>query len=639
MSIDRISGIPHNYYADKTQYVSAPAFKASVSYPKKADDSKFWLGVTAAAASVIAGIAICKNYSASKKILEQSKKLKSSENKVKELENKLAEKTKHSGASSDTKNVSSSSSSGSTRKSRSHNSGSNYHDYRQTGHSTAKSEVKETVKAEPKETPAKTEVLETKPQTPKPEVKEAAKTEPKETPTNTEVKPKNVGGMTTKEADDLISELNNKLAEHLEQSGMKLSYRAAVDGVHVSITANENLINNFVKDVVDQCPDLIKEEAKTALENYLRKNTPKINRVIEKPEDAGVIEDMLQEFRQKFESIAGGAEFDKIGEKLEEKYRTKLAEQGRLKYEELNETLDGRISVRVHNKKNKELSKLGEFYHGQELQGIKELAEQAEKMRWFDSYLQDEPLRKILGIADDAEILFTRGFNVSGAPYIKNKTGNIVTYDRRTGIWTEWSEKSIDNFGKHTAPITYTKKADGLIIKRSAKNRFECFIKNLENDREFNTRDNKIYKIIDGKEEDAGRFSQEKRESVNAFFDEVPLELPKHTVYGFPAEVPAEFAAVKNGKRQQTLRDIDAYVATFDNGTFQRVNKTKTFYNADGKCENVNIIYEGMDFDIDVQGRILPKLKADPLVRKVQRSNSRKESQRQMQTQRQVLHA
>lgn len=348
-------------------------------------------------------------------------------------------------------------------------------------------------------------------------------------------------------------------------------------------------------------------------------------------------------------------EAEKAAKEAEEKARR--IEEGRQKYAEYNEKLDGRTSVKVSSQKSEELTEMGKYYHDIELAEAsklkRQLADQAEKMKWFDSYLQDEPLRKVLGIADDAEIMFSRELSEAGRrgrPYIKNSKGNILTYDRNTGIWNEWNVTTIENWGEEARKLSQTKNADGFIVTRT-KNKenhtYDYVVRNLETGKETTVKDGKLYKKFpDGKEEVEELTGMQKRqmsESFDEFFNELKPTAPKRPPYGSAEEPPAAFVTVKNGKKQRVLNDIEAYVHSFDEGTFQRVNKNVVVYNANGEREVINIIYEGKDCDIDAMGRILPKLKVDPMIRRntATVSSSSYNSQRvaQRNKQRQMVHA
>ena len=349
-------------------------------------------------------------------------------------------------------------------------------------------------------------------------------------------------------------------------------------------------------------------------------------------------------------------EAEKAAKEAEEKARR--IEEGRQKYAEYNERLDGRTSVRVSSQKSEELTEMGKYYHDIELAEAsklkRQLADQAEKMKWFDSYLQDEPLRKALGIADDAEIMFSRELSEAGrrggGPYIKNSKGNILTYDRNTGIWNEWNVTTIENWGEEARKLSQTKNADGFIVTRTKNQEnhtYDYVVRNLETGKETTVKDGKLYKKFpDGKEEVEELTGMQKRqmsESFDEFFNELKPTAPKHPPYGSAQEPPAAFVTVKAGKKQRVLNDIEAYVHSFDEGTFQRVNKNVVVYNANGEREVINIIYEGKDCDIDAMGRILPKLKTDPMTRRntATVSSSSYNSQRvaQRNRQRQMVHA
>lgn len=330
----------------------------------------------------------------------------------------------------------------------------------------------------------------------------------------------------------------------------------------------------------------------------------------------------------------------------------KLAEQarriaeGKQRYAELNEKLNGRTSIRINKKKNQELADMGKYYHDIELEQARVLEEQiarrTEKIKWFDSYLQEEPLRKALGIADDAEIMFTEKF-AYGKPYIKNQRGNIVTYDKDNGVWYEWKLTDIENWGeRRQSLLSRTKKADGMIIteyKNQENGSVEYFIKNLETGTESKVINGQTCKKYpDGREEIKNLDKYELRKihsGMDEFFRYIPPEGPKQLPYGYPKQPPAQFATVKAKKQSQTLNDIEAYVNSFDPGTFKRVNKTTVFYDNNGNREVVNIIYEGKDCDIDVQGRILPKLKVKQTTRNSQTntSNYQTTSERKRQSQ------
>ena len=375
------------------------------------------------------------------------------------------------------------------------------------------------------------------------------------------------------------------------------------------------------------------------------------------------IKDMQKHFEESIKELqsskkseeAARIEAEKAAKEAEEKARR--IEEGRQKYAEYNEKLDGRTSVRVSNQKSEELTEMGRYYHDIELAQASELkrqlAAQAEKMKWFDSYLQDEPLRKALGIADDAEIMFSRELSEAGRrgrPYIKNSKGNILTYDRNAGIWNEWNVTAIENWGEETRKLSQTKNADGFIVTRT-RNRenhtYDYVVRNLETGRETTVKDGKLYKKFpDGKEEVEELTGMQKRqmsESFDNFFNDLEPTAPKRPPYGGAKEPPAAFVTVKAGKKQRVLNDIEAYVHSFDEGTFQRVNKNVVVYNANGEREVINIIYEGKDCDIDAMGRILPKLKTDPMIRRKTKtvSSSSYNSQRVAQSnrQRQMVHA
>jgi len=340
-----------------------------------------------------------------------------------------------------------------------------------------------------------------------------------------------------------------------------------------------------------------------------------------------------QAAREAEEKAARAAE-EKARREAEEKARR--VEEGRQKYAEYSEKLDGVTHFRFNNKKNEELTEMGKYYHDIELAQASELkrqlAAQAEKMKWFDSYLQDEPLRKALGIADDAKIMFSKEFGRIGEPYIKNQKGNIVTYDRSKGIWTEWDAKTIDDVLRDDASkLTQTKNVDGLIITRKRNHDiggYDYLVRNLETGNETVVRDGRLYKQLpDGNEEEyfiLATTKGEVKQNLNNLFAETEATAPKIPPYEGPMNPPESFGTVivNNGKKQKVLRDIEAYVRSFDEGTFQKVNKTAVFYNAEGEREVVNIVYEGIDFDIDAMGRILPKLKVDPIVRRARETVS-----------------
>lgn len=343
---------------------------------------------------------------------------------------------------------------------------------------------------------------------------------------------------------------------------------------------------------------------------------------------------------------------------MEAEEKAKRIEEGKQKYEEYNQKLDGVTHFNFNNKKNEELTELGKYYHDIELARASELkrrlAAQAEEMKWFDSYLQDEPLRKALGIADDAEVMFTRELSECGRlgrAYIKNQKGNILTYDRNKGIWNEWNATTIENLGKEeTRRLSQTKQAEGLIVTKTRNHErggYDYLVRNLETGNETAVRDGRLFKKLpDGTEEEYSIFATtrgEVKQGLNEFFAEAEPTAPKRPPYGGPTEPPAAFVTVKAGKKQKVLNDIEAYVRSFDEGTFQRVNKNVVVYNANGEREVINIIYEGIDCDIDSMGRILPKLKVDPMIRRntgtVSSSSYNHQRNAQRTPQRRMVHA
>lgn len=292
---------------------------------------------------------------------------------------------------------------------------------------------------------------------------------------------------------------------------------------------------------------------------------------------------------------------------------------------------------------------MAEKFHSEELRTAnalkKKIAIQTKQIKWFEAYLQDQQLRQVLDIADDAGIMFSRELR---KPYIRNKQGNILTYDRARGIWEELPADAIEKCKKLKADyviraISQTKKADGHIITRMRNSNlgYDYNVRNLETGTETILKDGKLYKLgSEGEQIPVTSSVCDARSALEDFFTSLKPDAPNSFVYGSPEVM------FKDVKAEQMSKRIEDYVASFDQGTFQRVDKIIESYNSEGKKETIHIIYEGKDFDIDDKGRLLQKVKVknDPLVKQHQEQLAREANKsvryaRNPQKQRRILNA
>lgn len=459
----------------------------------------------------------------------------------------------------------------------------------------------------------------------------------------------------------LIEQFNAKLKPAKDEYfGIQMSLENGK--VVATATPTKTCVHAFLNEMPhDEIPEELKEElisiAKKQIANL------QTSRPLENTMDTKGIEELRNDILTKMEnfeeSFISSDDVKILKEKilkakteLEAKARAARIEEGKQTYNELNQKLDGRISVRTENEKSQELSKLAEKYHAEELSTAnalkKKIARQTLKMKWFEAYLQDPQLRQVLGVAENAEIMFSRDLSF-GEPYVRNQKGNILTYDRARGIWKELPADVIEKCKKLKnsyiiRAISQTKKADGCIITRSRNARshqYDYTIRNLETGTETRLKDGKLYKLgSEGEEIPMKNSVRETRNGLEDFFTSVRPDAPNSFVYESPE------AMFKGVKANQMAQKIEDYVATFDKGTFQRVDKIIESYNSEGKKETIHIIYEGHSFDIDDKGRLLQKVKvkSDPLVRNYQEQLESKAKRATSYTrnsvkQKQVLHA
>ncbi len=397
----------------------------------------------------------------------------------------------------------------------------------------------------------------------------------------------------------------------------------------------ETLLSTFLQEMPkDEIPEEFREELISIVKKQIE--SLQISKPLKNINDTAGMEeltaDMLTKIEKLDEQFLSSEELKAFKEKIlkakaeqEAKARALKIEEGRQVYNELNQKLDGRISVRVENQKSNELQKLAEKYHAEELRTAaalkRKIAQQTEKIKWFDAYLQDPQLRQVLGIAEDAEIMFSRELGF-GNPYVRNQQGNILIYERERGLWREWAADTIEKSKKLgdayvIRDISQTKKADGHIITRRPNRNYgyDYTVRNLETGTETILKDGELYKLgSDGEQIPVKASVREARNAMEDFFTSVKPEAPNSFVYGSPEVM------FKDVKSEQMARRIENYVASFDEGTFQRVDKVIEIYNSDGKKETIHIIFEGNSFDIDDKGRLLQKVKVknDPLVKEYQ---------------------